>query len=66
VTLAVQDDGVGASPLVMSALIESATHFGLRSIRERVSRLGSTFTTEPGDGGFLAHTRIPIAHVDRT
>src|SRR5207253_2738715 len=49
VTLTVQDDGVGASALVLRTLGDSATRFGLKSSRDRVLRLGGTFTAEPGD-----------------
>jgi signal transduction histidine kinase len=60
-TLAVQDDGVGASALVLSTLAESATRFGLSASRERVLRLGGTFSAEPGDdGGFVLSARIPL------
>jgi signal transduction histidine kinase len=61
VTLTGQDDGVGASALVLSTLADSATRFGLSSIRERVLRLGGAFTAEPGDeGGFVVRARVPF------
>jgi len=60
-TLTVQDDGVGASPLMLSTLAESATRFGLRSMRERVVRQGGTFTAAPGDeGGFVVRACLPL------
>jgi signal transduction histidine kinase len=60
-TLTVQDDGVGASALVLRTLAHSATRFGLRDIRERVLRLGGTFTAEAGDeGGFVVRARVPL------
>lgn len=60
-TLTVQDDGVGAPPLVLSTLADSATRFGLSGLREQVERLGGTFTTERGDdGGFVLRARVPL------
>jgi len=61
VTLTVQDDGIGASPLVLRTLGASATHFGLRGLNERVRRLGGTFTARPGDeGGLVVRARVPL------
>jgi signal transduction histidine kinase len=61
VTLTVQDDGVGASPLLLGALHDSTTRFGLRAINERVSLLGGAFTAEQGDeGGFVVQARVPL------
>ena len=61
ITLTVHDDGGGASGLVLKRLANSTTHFGLRSLRERVRRLHGTFTAGPGpDGGFLVRARIPL------
>jgi signal transduction histidine kinase len=59
-TLAVQDDGVGASALVLRTLGDSATHFGLRGLNERVRRLGGSFNARPGDdGGLVVRARVP-------
>ena len=42
-------------------IANSTTHFGLRSLRERVRRLHGTFASGPGpDGGFLVRARIPL------
>jgi len=61
VTLTVQDDGVGASTLLLGALHDSTTRFGLRAIDERVSRLGGAFTTKQGEeGGFVVRARVPL------
>ena len=61
VTLTVHDDGVGASALVLSMLADSATRFGLNSCRDRVLRLGGTFTAGPGDDeGFVLRARVPL------
>jgi signal transduction histidine kinase len=61
ITLTVHDDGAGASSLVLKQIADSATHFGLRSLRDRVQRLNGTFVAGPGpDGGFLVRARIPL------
>jgi signal transduction histidine kinase len=61
VTLTVQDDGVGASALVLSTLADSATRFGLNGLNEQVLRLGGTFTAGPGDEeGFVLRVRLPL------
>jgi signal transduction histidine kinase len=60
-TLTIQDDGVGVSPLMLRGIDTSATHFGLRDLRERVRRLGGTFSIRPGDdGGLVLRTRLPL------
>jgi signal transduction histidine kinase len=62
VALAVQDDGVGAPPLVLDTLAESATRFGLSGLREQVARVGGTFTAGPGtDGGFVVRASVPLS-----
>jgi len=59
--LTVQDDGVGASSLVLSTLADSATRFGLNGGRDGVVRLGGTFVAEPGDDeGFVLRARVPL------
>jgi signal transduction histidine kinase len=59
--VSVQDDGAGVSPLLLRTLADSATHFGLRSLRQRVNQLGGTFTAQPGDdGGFVVRAVVPI------
>jgi signal transduction histidine kinase len=61
ITLTVHDDGSGAPSLVLKRLGASTTHFGLRSLRERVRRLRGTFSSGPGpEGGFLVRARIPL------
>jgi signal transduction histidine kinase len=61
ITLTVHDDGAGASPLVLKQIGDSATHFGLRGLRQRVRRLNGTFFAGPGpDGGFLVRAKIPL------
>jgi signal transduction histidine kinase len=61
ITLSVSDDGAGAPSLVLRGLGDSATHFGLRSLGDRVRRLHGTFAFGPGpDGGFLVRARFPL------
>jgi two-component system sensor histidine kinase DegS len=65
VTLTVQDDGIGASALVLDTLSESATRFGLSGIREQVLRLRGTFMAQSGDdGGFILRARVPLGSAD--
>jgi signal transduction histidine kinase len=57
----VHDDGGGASSLLLNQIADSATHFGLHGLRERVERLRGTFVAGPGpDGGFVVRARIPL------
>jgi signal transduction histidine kinase len=59
VTLAVHDDGVGAPALVLRSIASSATHFGLRTVQERIRKLGGSFTYRLGeDGGFVLRVRV--------
>ena len=61
VTLTVQDDGIGASPLVLRGLADSTTHFGLNGLQQRVHRLRGTFAARPGeDGGFVVRAQLPL------
>jgi signal transduction histidine kinase len=65
-TLTVQDDGLGASALVLRTLADSAIHFGLRDARERVERIGGTLNAGPGeDGGFTVRAHVPLHLRDR-
>jgi signal transduction histidine kinase len=61
VTLTVHDDGIGASALVLGTLADSATRFGLNATRDRVQRVGGTFSVEPGEEeGFVLRARVPL------
>jgi signal transduction histidine kinase len=61
VTLAVQDDGVGAPALLLRSIGSSFTHFGLRGMQERIRKLGGAFTARNGDdGGFVVRVRVPV------
>jgi PAS domain S-box-containing protein len=64
VTLTVHDDGIGAPALLLGTLADSATRFGLNGARDRVLRLGGTFTAESGDdGGFVLRACVPLPDV---
>ena len=61
VTLTVQDDGLGAAPLVLSTLADSAAHFGLRDLQARLRQVRGTLSAGPGDeGGFVVRARVPL------
>jgi signal transduction histidine kinase len=61
VTLAVQDDGVGAPALLLRSIGSSFTHFGLRGLQERIRKLGGAFTVHNGeDSGLVVRVRVPV------
>jgi signal transduction histidine kinase len=61
VTLAVQDDGIGAPALLLRSIGSSFTHFGLRGLQERIRKLGGSFTARNGDdGGLVVRVRVPV------
>jgi signal transduction histidine kinase len=60
VDLVIQDDGEGAPELLLENITESATHFGLNSMRRQVEAAGGTFRAANGDGGgFTVKVRLP-------
>ena len=60
VDLVIQDDGKGAPELLLENITESATHFGLNSMRRQVEAAGGTFRAANGDGGgFTVKVRLP-------
>ena len=62
VTLAVQDDGIGAPALLLRSIGSSFTHFGLRGLQERIRKLGGGFTARNGDdGGLVVRVRVPVS-----
>jgi signal transduction histidine kinase len=61
VTLAVQDDGIGAPALLLRSIGSSFTHFGLRGMQERIRKVGGSFTARNGeDGGLVVRVRVPV------
>ena len=62
VTLAVQDDGLGAPTLLLRSIGSSFTHFGLRGLQERIKKVGGVFTARNGeDGGLVVRARVPVS-----
>ncbi len=62
VELEVKDNGVGLSPGFAAS--EDSGHFGILGMRERVERLGGSFSLSSGDGGgTTVSARIPIGRV---
>jgi signal transduction histidine kinase len=61
VDLVVQDDGVGASELVLRQFPDSLLHFGLRHMRESVIGLGGSFEVANGEeGGLTIRVSLPL------
>jgi signal transduction histidine kinase len=61
VTLAVQDDGLGAPALLLRSIGSSFTHFGLRGLQDRIKKVGGAFTARNGeDGGLVVRARVPV------
>jgi signal transduction histidine kinase len=60
VTLRIQDDGVGFDPASLESAMRHG-HVGLTQMRERVERLGGTFTlrSQPGSGTEIQVT-LPV------
>src|SRR6266851_891581 len=62
VTLAVQDDGIGAPALLLRSIGSSFTHFGLRGLQERIRKVGGGFTARNGDdAGLVVRVRVPVS-----
>jgi signal transduction histidine kinase len=60
-TLTVQDDGVGAAPVVIRTVAESNAHFGLHDLQARLEQVGGTLAASPGDdGGFVLRASVPL------
>jgi signal transduction histidine kinase len=61
VTLSIQDDGTGATPVAPQHILNSAACFGLHSVGERVGDLNGSFAAGPNpDGGFQVRARLPL------
>jgi signal transduction histidine kinase len=60
VELVIQDDGRGAPEMLLEHITESATHFGLKSMKRQVESVGGSLTLVNGDdGGFAIKVRVP-------
>jgi signal transduction histidine kinase len=57
----IQDDGTGASEVMLATYPDSRMHFGLRHSRQQVLDLGGTFDVSNGDeGGLTIRVSIPL------
>ena len=62
IDVVVQDDGVGASELLLQDYDRSHLHYGLRHLREQVEARGGTFEVGNGDdGGLTIRAEVPVA-----
>jgi signal transduction histidine kinase len=61
VSLAIQDDGVGAPDLVLHSFQESYLHFGLRNMRQQILERSGTFEVANGEeGGLIVRVSVPL------
>jgi signal transduction histidine kinase len=61
VSLAIQDDGVGAPDLVLRSFQESYLHFGLRNMRQQILERSGTFEVTNGEeGGLIVKLSVPL------
>ncbi|WP_245780016.1 sensor histidine kinase [Actinopolyspora lacussalsi] len=60
VTLDVYDDGAGFDPASPRAPRPDGSGFGLRSLRERIERLGGVFELESTGSGTVVAIRLPL------
>lgn len=63
--LVVQDDGVGAPPLILDRYLANLGHFGLKAMHRRMATLGGQLTLRNGeDGGLIVRATAPIPPAD--
>jgi signal transduction histidine kinase len=61
VSVATQDDGVGAPDLVLRGFQESYLHFGLRNMRQQIIERSGTFEVANGEeGGLTVRVSVPL------
>jgi signal transduction histidine kinase len=61
VDLVIQDDGVGASELILRHYLESSTHYGLRSMHKQLSAAGGSIEVSNGEeSGLAVRARVPL------
>ncbi|MCU1427854.1 MAG: two-component sensor histidine kinase [Actinomycetia bacterium] len=61
VDVVIQDDGVGASDLVLTTYQDSYLHFGLRHMRQQIFDLGGTFDVSNGEEtGTIVRVSVPL------
>jgi len=62
VDIVIQDDGSGASELILRNYQESSTHFGLKGLHKLVTGAGGRFEVGNGDeSGLVVKARFPAA-----
>jgi len=65
VDIVIQDDGDGASELILRNYQESSTHFGLKGLRKLVTGAGGRFEVGNGEeSGLVVKARFPLAAED--
>jgi signal transduction histidine kinase len=59
--LVIQDDGAGASELILRHYLESGTHYGLKSMHRQVAAVGGSFEVCNGEeSGLAVRARVPL------
>jgi signal transduction histidine kinase len=59
--LVIQDDGAGASELILRHYMESGTHYGLKSMHRKVAAAGGSFEVSNGEeSGLAVRARVPL------
>jgi signal transduction histidine kinase len=62
VDLVIQDDGVGASELILHHYLESSTHYGLKSMHKQLAAAGGSLEVSNGEeSGLAVRARVPLA-----
>jgi signal transduction histidine kinase len=60
--IVIQDDGAGASDLILRNYPVSSTHFGLKGLRKLVTGAGGRFEVANGEeSGLVVKARLPLA-----
>jgi signal transduction histidine kinase len=61
VDLVIQDDGVGASELILRHYLESSTHYGLKSVHRQLAAAGGSLEVSNGEeSGLAVRARVPL------
>jgi signal transduction histidine kinase len=59
--LVIQDDGVGASELILRHYLESSTHYGLKSMHRQLAAAGGSLEVSNGEeSGLAVRARVPV------
>jgi signal transduction histidine kinase len=62
VDVVIQDDGTGASDLMLRRLHDSYLHFGLRNMRHQILERSGTFEVTNGEeGGLMVRASVPLS-----